>query len=111
MSSVASTPDPPYVAVVFTSTRTDKGREAYDEAATRMIALAHEQPGFLGIESARGADGLGITVSYWQDDEAAGAFGRVMEHREVQRSGRDEWYATFALRVCRVERVRTFEAD
>ena len=26
-------------------------------------------PGFLGVESVRGADGLGITVSYWPSPE------------------------------------------
>lgn len=107
MSEVARTPEPPYVAVVFTSTRTDVEPEAYGAAAERMIALAREQDGFLGVESARGEDGLGITVSYWRDEEAAHAFGRVVEHRAVQRLGRERWYASYALRVGRIERVRT----
>jgi hypothetical protein len=54
-----------YYAVIFTSLRTE-GDQGYAEAAERMLALAREQPGFLGIESARGDDGLGITVSYWR---------------------------------------------
>ena len=74
--SIASTPDPPYTAVVFTSLRTE-GDHGYARMAERMDRLAAEQPGYLGIEAARDADGLGITVSYWVDDVAAYFAGGV----------------------------------
>lgn len=61
--------EPPYFAVIFTSVRT-QGDGGYGEMAERMEELASEQPGFLGIESARGPDGLGITVSYWASRDA-----------------------------------------
>lgn len=64
---IAKTPPAPYYAVIFTSLRTD-GDHGYEQAATRMVELAREQPGFLGVESARGEDGLGITVSYWASE-------------------------------------------
>jgi hypothetical protein len=57
---IAKTPDPPYYAVIFTSRRTAV-EEGYGDTSERMIELAAGQPGFLGVESARGADGLGIT--------------------------------------------------
>lgn len=60
----------PYYAVIFTSLRTAQGAHDYEVAAHRMVELASEQPGFLGVESARGEDGLGITVSYWTDEQA-----------------------------------------
>ncbi|RMV42609.1 Antibiotic biosynthesis monooxygenase protein [Pseudomonas syringae pv. helianthi] len=60
----------PYFAVVFTSLRTPDEGQAYADAAQRMVGLARQQPGFLGVESARGEDGLGITVSYWTDETA-----------------------------------------
>ena len=60
----ATSPEPPYYAVIFTSVRTE-GDAGYGETAARMEELAREVPGYLGIESARGADGFGITVSYW----------------------------------------------
>ena len=56
---IAKTPQPPYYAVIFSSLRT-AGDNGYGSMAARMEELAKEQPGFLGIESAR--DGLGITV-------------------------------------------------
>ena len=63
----ASTPEPPYYAVMFTTTR-DEADDGYADMANAMEALAREQPGYLGIESARDA-ALGITISYWQDEE------------------------------------------
>lgn len=103
---IANTPAPPYYAVIFSSLRTE-GDQGYGAAATRMLELAREQPGFLGVESAR-EDGLGITVSYWQDEAAILAWKRQAEHREVREQGRATWYSAFQTRVCKVERAYTF---
>ena len=75
-----------------------------------MEELARTQPGFLGIESARGEDGVGITVSYWESLEAIHAWGRHAEHLTAQARGRAEWYRSFTLRICKVEEVRSFVA-
>lgn len=69
MSDLAKTPEPPYYAVIFTSIRTPGGN-GYAEMADEMVALAKRQPGFLGIESARDANGVGITVSHWDSEES-----------------------------------------
>jgi len=57
MSSFAATPEPPYFAVIFTSRRTPEDG-GYNETADRMAELAQGMPGYLGIETARGPDGL-----------------------------------------------------
>ena len=103
-STFARTPEPPYYAVIFTSQRTDVD-DAYGAMADRMVELASQQPGFLGVESARDAGGLGITVSYWSSLEAIAAWRAHAEHRVAQASGRRKWYAHFELRVARVERA------
>ena len=64
---IANTPTPPYYAVIFTNTLSDD-TTGYEEVANRMVELAEQQPGYLGMESVR--DGLGITVSYWQSLDA-----------------------------------------
>jgi len=99
--AIAETPAPPYYAVVFTSVRTDVD-EGYAEMAAAMAELAARQPGYLGIESAR--ESLGITVSYWRDLEAIAAWKRVVDHVAAQRLGRERWYASYRVRVARVER-------
>jgi heme-degrading monooxygenase HmoA len=101
---IAETPPPPYYAVVFTSLRTALDEEGYQRMAERMVTLAREQPGFLGVESSRGADGLGITVSYWSDLKSIADWKAHVEHLAAQRLGRQRWYERYALRVCRVER-------
>jgi heme-degrading monooxygenase HmoA len=100
----ASTPEPPYYAVIFTSTRTAVD-EGYGEVADRMVELASKQPGFLGAESTRGADGLGITVSYWSTLESIAAWKANSEHRAAQFTGHQKWYEHFETRVARVERA------
>jgi heme-degrading monooxygenase HmoA len=104
----AQTPEPPYVAVIFTSTRTD-GDQGYAAMAERMEQLAREQPGYLGIESAR--DGLGITVSYWRDEEAAQAWKQVGAHLMAQARGRERWYAGYRVRVATVTRDYGMSCD
>ena len=93
----------PYVAVIFTSVRTP-GDSGYGDTAQRMEELAARQPGYLGIEAARDADGFGITVSYWVDEQSARAWKDVAEHAEAQRRGRDEWYESYTVRVATVTR-------
>ena len=105
---VASTPQPPYYAVIFTSLRRDDDGEAYGRTAERMMELAAKQPGFLGVESAR--EGLGITVSYWTDLDAIAAWKRNAEHLTAQGNGRRDWYETYKTRIARVERDYSFEA-
>lgn len=103
---LANTPEPPYYAVIFTSLRTD-GDEGYRRMSERMVELAAQQPGFLGVESAREAGGLGITVSYWTDEEAIQAWKSHVEHAVAQRLGKEKWYAAYSLRVAKVERAST----
>jgi heme-degrading monooxygenase HmoA len=100
----ARTPEPPYYAVIFTSTRTAVD-EGYGAMADRMAELAAQQPGFLGVESTRDADGLGITVSYWASLEAIAAWKANAEHRIAQGTGHRKWYEHFETRVARVERA------
>lgn len=95
----------PYYAVVFSSVATGEDTDGYQRMAARMQELAEQQPGYLGIESTRGDDGVGITVSYWRDEDSIRNWHSVAEHREAQRLGREKWYRRFRLRVCRVERA------
>ncbi len=106
---IAATPEPPYYAVIFTSQRT-AGDQGYAAMAERMVALARQQPGFLGVESVRDAEGFGITVSYWRDEASIAAWKAHAEHAVAQRLGRERWYGAFGLRVCRVERAALPEA-
>jgi len=103
---IARTPEPPYYAVIFTSSRTE-GDHGYATMSDRMIELAEKQPGFLGVEHAREED-LGITVSYWKDLESIKNWKHHAEHSIARQKGREEWYKSFKVRISRVERDYEF---
>ncbi len=104
MTPFAKLPDPPYYAVIFSSQRTP-GEDGYGEMADRMVELASEQDGYLGVESTRDSDGFGITVSYWRDELSIANWKKNAEHRLAQQYGHERWYEHFELRVARVERA------
>ena len=108
MDQLAETPKPPYYAVVFTSIRTQDDN-GYSDTAQRMFELAADQPGFLGVESARD-NALGITVSYWKDEKSIRAWKQHIEHLEAQRAGKEKWYARYSVRIAGVERAYSFES-
>jgi heme-degrading monooxygenase HmoA len=101
----AKTPTPPYYAVIFTNLRTEADADGYGATADRMVELASQQPGYLGIETVRGADGLGITVSYWESEIAIAAWKRQAEHTDARNDGRAHWYEHYELRVAKIERA------
>lgn len=94
-------------AVIFSSRHSSHPEhlKGYDETADAMEELAAKQPGFLGMESARGADGFGITVSYWDSLEAIAAWKANDKHRSVQERGKSHFYERYSVRVCSVERT------
>jgi heme-degrading monooxygenase HmoA len=104
---IARTPAPPYYAVIFTSRRT-QGDRGYGAMAERMVDLGSRYDGFLGIETVRAADGLGITVSYWRDEAAILAWKRDTEHEKAQQGGKQTWYEQYEVRVAKVERAYGF---
>jgi heme-degrading monooxygenase HmoA len=92
------------ISVIFVAQRTSDVDEGYLAAAAAMDALAAQQDGYLGIDSVRGNDGLGITVSYWADDAAAKAWRDQPEHAAIREQGRGLWYSSYSLHVASVER-------
>lgn len=102
MSQISKTPKPPYYAVVFTSTRTEVDH-GYGQMAEKMVQLASQQKGFLGVESARDSN-LGITVSYWDSLDAIQSWKENAAHQIAQEKGKKEWYRNFGVRISKVER-------
>jgi len=100
-----------YVAVIFTSQRAAGHDRAYQMAADRMALLAADQPGYRGIESVRNADGVGITVSYWATENDATAWKQQTEHLGVQRSGREQWYSWYRVRIATVGREYSYDQE
>jgi heme-degrading monooxygenase HmoA len=97
---IANTPQTPYYAVIFTSIRTDIDN-GYNNMANKMVELAKQQDGFLGVESARNE--IGITVSYWKDLESIKKWKDNTDHTIARNIGREIWYKSFKTRIAQVE--------
>ena len=106
--TIAKTPEPPYYAVIFTSLRTS-GDNGYHKMAGEIEKSVINQPGFLGYESVR--NGLGITVSYWRDEESIRKWKENVLHTKARNEGREKWYAGFKVRVAKVERDYDFGTE
>ncbi len=104
---IAETPKAPYYAVIFTAIRKENDL-GYEITADKMVTLAQQQKGFLGVESARNE--LGITVSYWQTLEDIKNWKNVTEHKIAQQNGKDIWYAAYKVRICKIERDYEFQS-
>jgi heme-degrading monooxygenase HmoA len=104
-----ATHQPGTVAVIFVAQRTLEDDEGYRAAAAAMDVLAAGQPGYVAMDSVRGTDGLGITVSYWASDAAAKAWRDNPEHKAIRDTGRGRWYAHYELHVAEVTRSYDWE--
>jgi len=101
MSEFVTTPKPPYYAVIFTSLKIEEDK-GYSKMANKMIELASKHEGFLGVESAR--EELGITVSYWRDEESIIKWKANLAHIQAQKIGRELWYKKYKIRIAKVQR-------
>ncbi|MFJ6209435.1 antibiotic biosynthesis monooxygenase family protein [Lysinibacillus sp. NPDC092081] len=97
-----------YYAVIFTSQRTDEDGEGYEKMADVMDELAQKQPGFLRVESARNAEGEGITISYWESLEAIQAWKENSKHLVAQQFGKEKWYMQYNVEICKVIKDYSF---
>ena len=97
----------PYYAVIFTSTQR-QAIQGYSEMSIKMNTLAEQMPGYLGMDSARGA--VGITVSYWESLEAIKHWKQQADHRLAQKRGREDWYSWYNVKICKVEHEYEFNS-
>jgi heme-degrading monooxygenase HmoA len=96
-------------AVIFVSERTHEDDAGYAAAAQAMATLAAAQPGYRGADDARGADRIGITVSYWADEASAIAWRKHPEHAAIREQGRGRWYHWYRLHVAEIGRSYSWE--
>jgi heme-degrading monooxygenase HmoA len=103
MNTVVDAPNPPYYAVIAPAELEEDVR-GYPELATKLIELAKEQPGFLGIESGF-QRGFSLAVSYWASLEAIERWSNDSRHMIAKEKGKSVWFKKYVTRIARVERV------
>ncbi|NRA13824.1 MAG: antibiotic biosynthesis monooxygenase [Crocinitomicaceae bacterium] len=103
---LAKTPKPPYYAVIFSAAQS-ANLDGYDDMVAKMVELASQQNGFLGVDSAQGNPE--ITVSYWKSEEDILNWRSSIEHQEAQKQGKESWYDAFEIRIAKVARAYSFQ--
>lgn len=102
---IVKTPEPPYVAVIFTSLLNENISD-YEFTFNKMMDLAKKIDGFIGMESARSE--LGISVSYWSSVDAVKEWQKNSDHLIAKKIGKEKFYKSYALRIARVRRDKFF---
>ncbi|PXW92790.1 heme-degrading monooxygenase HmoA [Sphaerotilus hippei] len=98
------------VLVVFRSRLKPEALPAYTPMAQRMSELARQMPGYHSHQAFTAADGERVTLVEFETEAQMRAWSVHPEHLEAQRIGREQFYASYSLQVCTVERERHFEA-
>lgn len=81
---------------------------AYNEHANAMYAIASQLPGFVSAEDFSGENGARLAVIVFKDDESLARWREHPEHRAAQARGRAEYYESFSLQICDLERSTSF---
>jgi len=103
VKKVVDAPTPPYYAVIAPAELAEDVR-GYPELAAKLVELAKEQPGFIGIESGF-QKGFALAVSYWTSLEAIESWSKNARHVIAKQKGKSEWFEKYVTRIARVERV------
>jgi heme-degrading monooxygenase HmoA len=97
-----------YLTVFRNRKRADMDDAAYSADAARMEKLGAAMPGFISIKTFHAEDGEVVTISEWESEDSAKAWGRHPEHAVVQARGKANYYASYTLLSCTNPRVRVF---
>lgn len=96
------------IALIRTQLRADADLPAYERLNARMFELVQRIPGFVSAQGYRSDDGDEISLIRFASADALRAWRDHPEHREVQRRGRDEFYAAYDVEICEVVRAYDF---
>jgi heme-degrading monooxygenase HmoA len=96
------------VVTVFRSTLRPEAVEEYEPMAQRMVELARNMPGFLDYKTFTAADGERVTLVTFASMPEHERWRDHPEHRDAQRRGRQHFYDTFAIQVCRCVKETRF---
>lgn len=70
MSILSETETPPFYVVVYTSPPQGSKDPEFGETSSLLVALAATQPGYLGFQKERAAEGRTVVVCYWDSFKA-----------------------------------------
>ena len=99
------------IVTVFRSRLRDEHLAEYEVMAGEMYSLASAMPGFLELKSFTADDGERVSIVRFQDEATQKAWREHARHREAQRAGRERFYSSYSIEVCRCLSARRHGAD
>lgn len=93
-------------AVIFEVELKLDGKDEYLEIAAQLKALLSTIDGFISIERFQSLSNEGkvLSLSFWRDEEAIGAWRNLTLHREAQQKGSQNLFNDYRIRVAEVSR-------
>jgi heme-degrading monooxygenase HmoA len=99
----------PMIVIVFRSrTRDDANMPEMDAMGQRMYDLASGMSGFLTYKDYTAADGENVTLVEFASEAELLAWRHHPEHAAGQERGRREFFSSYQIQVCKVERAYGF---
>jgi catechol 2,3-dioxygenase-like lactoylglutathione lyase family enzyme/heme-degrading monooxygenase HmoA len=99
------------VVVIFRSRRRTESEPDYAALRPHIAALAEQMPGYVEAKTFTAEDGEHVTIARFDTAEQERAWRNHPEHREAQRRGREEFYASYDIAVCSLVDEWSFTAQ
>jgi heme-degrading monooxygenase HmoA len=99
------------IVLIRTALRDPVDLPAYEQTATRMDEIVRTIPGFVSVKDYVADDGERISMVCFESQQSLTAWREHPEHVVAQRRGKQEFYASYDVRICEVVRAYDFTAD
>lgn len=96
-------------AVIFRSLRRHDHEDLYAQWSERMSTAVAQVDGYSSHVSFRDPSTReGVTIAYFENEEAIRHWREFPEHLEAQRLGRESFYMTYTVQVAKIVRDYSF---
>ena len=97
------------VAVLFEVTPKKEYKETYLQRGAMLKSELTNMPGFISVERflSLNEEGKLLSLSFWENEEAASNWRNKMNHRNCQKKGHDSLFEKYKISVAEVIRQYT----
>ena len=97
------------VAVLFEVIPKAEGKDEYLRLGAALKAELTKMPGFISVErfTSLNEEGKLLSLSFWENEDAAAGWRKLINHRACQRSGRDSLFERYRIVAAAVVREYT----
>lgn len=97
------------VAVIFEVTPTENGKDEYFKLGAALKEELQKMPGFISVERFASVNNEGkfLSLSFWENEEAAAGWRNQMHHRASQKKGHDTLFESYRISVGEIVREYT----